>query len=161
MERSSVRSNLCTDLREFSKTSWNSNLESLWNLEVAVGLVGGALFQSSPTLPQVSHTMVTLLHAFERSSPGEFEMPSFMSALIFEGVLDTSWSRGGQEVCSWVFELEKTERIVMDETGTYVVQSVRRVPEEQRYDHRLLQSVRGTPWEPNPGDVLTDLLSQC
>ena len=45
----------------------------------------------------------------------------------------------------------------MDETGTYVVQSVRRVPEEQRYDHRLLQNVRGTPWEPNPGDVSTDL----
>ena len=38
----------------------------------------------------------------------------------------------------------------MDETGTLVVQSVRLVPEEQRYDHRLLQSVRGTPWEPNP-----------
>ena len=30
-----------------------------------------------------------------------------------------------------------TERIVMVETGTYVVQSMRRVPEEQRYDHRL------------------------
>ena len=50
-----------------------------------------------------------------------------------------------------------TERIVMDENGTYVVQSVRRVPEEQRYDHRLLQSVGGTPWEPNPGEVSTDL----
>ena len=45
----------------------------------------------------------------------------------------------------------------MDETGTYVVQSVIRVPEEERYDRRLLQNVRGTPWEPNPGDVSTDL----
>ena len=43
----------------------------------------------------------------------------------------------------------------MDETGTYVVQSVRRVPEEQRYDHKLLQNVRGTP---NPGDVSTHTL---
>ena len=42
----------------------------------------------------------------------------------------------------------------MDETGTYVVQSVRRVPEGQRYDHKLLQSVS---WEPNRGDVSTDL----
>ena len=50
-----------------------------------------------------------------------------------------------------------TERIVIDKTGTHVVQSVRRVPEEQRHDHRLLQNVRGTPWEPNPGDVSTDL----
>ena len=49
-----------------------------------------------------------------------------------------------------------TERIVMDETGAYV-QSVRRVPEEPRYDHRFLQNVRGTPSEPNPGDVSTDL----
>ena len=53
--------------------------------------------------------------------------------------------------------VKTTERIVMDEIGTYVVQSVRRVPEEQRYDSRLLRNVRGTPWEPNPGDVSTDL----
>ena len=45
----------------------------------------------------------------------------------------------------------------MDETGTQAVQSVRRVPEEKRYDHRVLQNVRGTPWEPNPGDGSTDL----
>ena len=45
----------------------------------------------------------------------------------------------------------------MDETGTHVVQSVRRVPEGQRYDNRLLRNVRGTQWEPNPGDVSTDL----
>ena len=45
----------------------------------------------------------------------------------------------------------------MGETETHVVQSVRRVPEEQRYDHRSLRSVRGTPWEPNPADVSIDL----
>ena len=56
------------------------------------------------------------------------------------------------------FRVETTERIVIDETGTFVVQSVRRVPEEQRHHHRLLQSVRGTPWELNPGYVSTDLL---
>ena len=33
--------------------------------------------------------------------------------------------------------VKTTERIIMDETGTYVVQSVRRVPEEQRDDHGL------------------------
>ena len=53
--------------------------------------------------------------------------------------------------------VKTTERIVMDETGTYVVQPVRRVPEEQRHDHRMQQSVRGTLCEPNPGDVSTDL----
>ena len=67
--------------------------------------------------------------------------------------LESRWSRG-------VFvgvRVKTTERTVMDETGTHGVQSVRRVPEEQRYDHRSLQHVRGTPWEPNPGDVSTDL----
>ena len=51
-----------------------------------------------------------------------------------------------------------TERVVMDETGTYVVQFVRRVPEGQRCDNRLQRSVRGTPQDTNPGDVSTDLL---
>ena len=54
--------------------------------------------------------------------------------------------------------VKTTERIVMEETRTYVLQSVRRVPEEQRYDHSWLQNVRGTPWEPNLGDVSTYLL---
>ena len=49
--------------------------------------------------------------------------------------------------------VKTTELIVMDETGAYVVQ----IPEEQRYDHMLLQNVRGTPWEPNQGDVSIDL----
>ena len=68
-----------------------------------------------------------------------------MRALTTVSVLDTNWSRGGREVCFVGVRVKTTGRIVMDETGTYVVQSVRRVP--QRYDHRL--DVRGTPWEPN------------
>ena len=76
------------------------------------------------------------------------ELPSF-GALTTESALDTSWSR------SVIMEVrvKTTERIVMDMTGTYVVQSVRRVQEEQQHDHRLLHNVRGTPREPNPGDV--------
>ena len=45
------------------------------------------------------------------------------------------WIQGGQEVVG--VRLKIIERIVMDETGTCVVQSVRRVPEEQRLDNRL------------------------
>ena len=73
-----------------------------------------------------------------------------MSALTTESALDTSWSRGGLEVCSWVFEWKQLSAL------SSVVQSVRRVPEGQRYDHKLLQNVRG-PWKPNLGDVSTDL----
>ena len=67
--------------------------------------------------------------------------------------LETRWPRG----VFVVVRVKTIERIVMGETGTYVVQSVRRVAEEQRYDHRLLLSVRGAPWQPNSGDVSTDL----
>ena len=83
-------------------------------------------------------------------------MPNFGECVDYQKrtrhKLESRWSRG-------VFEgvrVKTTERNVMDATGTCVVQTVRRVPEEQRNDHRLLQSVRGTPWEPNPGDVSTD-----
>ena len=55
--------------------------------------------------------------------------------------LESRWSR---DVFVGV-RVKTTERIVMDEIGTFVVQSVGRVPEEQRYDHRLLHKVRGTP----------------
>ena len=86
-----------------------------------------------------------------KGRPWRIELPSFGECVDYRK--RTRRKRG-------VFvgvRVKTTERIVMDETGTYVVQSVRRVPEEQRYDHRLLQSVRGWPWEPNPGDVSTDL----
>ena len=64
--------------------------------------------------------------------------------------LETRWTRDVWS--SGVFvgvRVRTTERIVMDETGDYVVQSVRRVPKEQRYGEKLLQSVRGNPWELN------------
>ena len=84
-------------------------------------------------------------------------MPSFGECADFRRrtrhKLESRWLRG-------VFvgvRVKTRERIVMDETGTYVVQSVRRVPEEQRYDNRLLRNVRETLREPNPGDVSTDL----
>ena len=84
-------------------------------------------------------------------------MPSFGECVDYRKCTrrkpETRWSR----VVFVGVRVKTTERIVMDETGTYAVQSVRRVPVEQRHDHRLLQSVRGTPGKPNPGDVSTDL----
>ena len=90
--------------------------------------------------------------------PWRVELPSFGECVDYRKrtrhKLESRWSRG---VFAGV-RVKKTERIVMDETGTCVVQSVRRDPDEQRYDHRLLQKVHGTPWEPNPGDVSTYFL---
>ena len=48
--------------------------------------------------------------------------------------------------------VKTTERIVMDETGTCVVQIVR------QHDHRLLQNIPGTPWESNPGNGSKNVL---
>ena len=107
--------------------------------------------------PHDGHTAFMRL----KGKPWRVELPSFGECVDYpkrtRHKLESRWSRG---VFVGVRE-ETTERIVMDETWTYVVQSVRRVPEEQRYDHRLLQNVRGTPLEPNPGDVSTDSPEQC
>ena len=95
-----------------------------------------------------------------RGKPWRIELPSFRECIDYRKrtrhKLEPRWSR----VAFVGVRVKTTERTVLDETWTYVVPSVRRVPEEQRYDHRLLQSVRGTPWGPNPGDVSTDLLEQ-
>ena len=45
---------------------------------------------------------------------------------------------------------DTTERIVGTSTGCYVVQSIRRVPEDRRYDSQLLANVKGLPWKPVP-----------
>ena len=41
-----------------------------------------------------------------------------------------------------------TEKIVGAATGVYTVQSIRRKPEEDRYDSALLKSITGIPWNP-------------
>eukprot|EP00971_Amphidinium_carterae_P228825 4539186-Amphidinium_carterae.1 len=41
-----------------------------------------------------------------------------------------------------------TERIVGDSGGVYVVQSIRRVPEDDKWNRELLLSIKGTPWSP-------------
>ena len=48
--------------------------------------------------------------------------------------------------------MKTTEKIVAGEDGTaYVVQSIRRVPEEMRWDGKAIMTIRTTPWEPVPG----------
>ena len=86
-----------------------------------------------------------------KGEPWRVEMSSFGVCVVYRKrtrhKLESRWSR---RVFVGV-RVKTTERIVMDETETHVVQSVR--PRQ-----RLLQCVRGTPWEPNPGGVSTDLL---
>ena len=132
---------------------------------------GVTLKSGSPLLAWLIEQCCNLLLLFDKGEPhhgqtacmrlkGELwrvELPNFGECVDYRKrtrhMLESRWSRG-----AFVgVRVKTTERIVMDETGTYVVQSVRRVPEEQRYDHRLLHSVRGTPWEPNRSDFSADL----
>jgi hypothetical protein len=60
--------------------------------------------------------------------------------------LESRWERG---VYVGVHP-NATERIVGASKGVYVVQSVRRVPESERYNWEAMASVRGLPWKPVP-----------
>ena len=142
-----MQSSPCTDLREPSKTSWSSSLKSPWKMAWLMEHCSNLLLLFHQGEPHDDHAT----HLRLKGKPWRVEMPSFDECVDCRKrtrhKLEATWSRG----------VSVGVRIVMDETGTYVVQSVRRVPEEQRYDHGLLQCVRGTPWEPNPGDASTDL----
>ena len=128
---------------------------AIWNHsgipKSAAGLDGGALFQSSSTPPRRSHC----LHACER------QCRALVSTLISE---DATTQIGVDVVkrcvCGCQGKKKKKRALSWTRPGDTFVQSVRRVPEEQRYGNKLLESVRGTPWqpEPNPGDVSTDLI---
>ena len=76
---------------------------------------GITLESQSPLLTWLVEHCSNLLPPFHKGEPhdGHFAFMRY-----------TSWSQGGREVCLWV---KTTERIVMDETGTCVVQFVRRV----------------------------------
>ena len=90
--------------------------------------------------PDDGHTA----HVRLKGMPWSVEMLSFGECVDYRKrtrhKLESRWSRG---VLVGV-RVKTAERIVMDETGAYVVQFVRRVPEEKRYDHRLLHSVPGS-----------------
>ena len=146
-------------LARTSRTSWNSGPELLWNpearlLEWLVEHCSNLLLLFHKGEPHDGHSAYMRL----KSKPWIVEMPSFGECVDFRRrtrhKLESRWSRG---VFVGVIRVKTTERIVMDETGTYVVQSVKRVPEEQRYDNRLLRNVRGTPWEPNLVTYRADL----
>ena len=103
-ERSNVLFDLCTDLRGPSKTlepQSGNTLESrsqllAWLVEHCSNLL--LLFHKGER-----HTMATQPTCVGKVSSGEFSCRSLVSALTIESALDTSWSRGGREVCSWVF----------------------------------------------------------
>ena len=122
--------NLFTDWRGPSKTSRAEVWDCAGVPESAVGLAGRAKFQLllfQTGEPRDGHTANMRL----LGRPWRIELLSFGECVDYR-----KRTR---------HELESGRRVA------------RRVPEEQRYDHRLLQSVRGTPWESNPGDVSTDL----
>ena len=61
--------------------------------------------------------------------------------------LETRWRPG---ICLGV-RRSTSEKIVGDSGGVLVVQSVRRNDESSRWDGQILLSIKGTPWQPMPG----------
>ena len=77
-------------------------------------------------------------------------LPCFAEAIEFKRrthhKLESRWEKG-------VFlgvKVDTTERIVGTKNGIFVVQSIKRVPESERYDSELLLQIRGVPWKPQP-----------
>ena len=58
--------------------------------------------------------------------------------------LEMRWDRG-------IFlgiKIDSSERIVGTDKGTFAVQSIRRVPEAERYNSDAIKSLKGLPWRP-------------
>ena len=158
-ERSNVMFNLCTDLRELSKTSIEQQsgitLESrspllAWLVEHCSNLL--LLFHEGE--PHDGHTAYMRLWG----KPWTIELPSFGECVDYRKrtrhKLESRWSRG-------VFvgvRMKTTERIVWDETGTCC--SIReRVPEEQH----TTQIAAECPWNAldQPRRCFDRILSHC
>ena len=92
-----------------------------------------------------------------RGKPGRVPLPAFAERIEYRRrtrhKLESRWRPG-------IFlgvKRDTTEKIVGDEEGTYVVQSVRRVPKEQQWDGELILKIRGTPWNPTPSSEREEL----
>lgn len=46
--------------------------------------------------------------------------------------------------------MDRTEKIVGTPNGIFVVQAVRRVPGQRRYNAEMLNAIKGKPWNPQP-----------
>ena len=73
-------------------------------------------------------------------NPGQYPYPVSGSALSSADARGISWNR----------VVDTAEKVVGTKDGTFVVQSIRRIPEDQRYDSEMILSVRGLPWKPTP-----------
>ena len=80
----------------------------------------------------------------------QIQLPSFGESVEFKRrtrhKLEARWERG----LFLGVQVHTTEKIVGTKAGVLVVQSIRRVPEDERYDSEALGSLRGLPWKPTP-----------
>ena len=78
------------------------------------------------------------------------ELPPFGEIVEFKrrtnSKLESRWETG---VYFGVRD-DTTEKVAGTKQGTFVVQSLRRKPEEYRVDKDLINNLRGVPWDPNP-----------
>ena len=87
-----------------------------------------------------------------RGRPWRVPLPSFGESIEFmrrtRHNLESRWEPG---IFLGMRE-RTTEKIVGTKEGIYVVQSIRRRPEGERYDADMVKGIRGLPWMPRPED---------
>ena len=124
--------------------------------------MGESLDPRSQILTWLVDYCSTLLNLFHIGSDGmsayqrnkgktwKVELPPFGEIVEFKrrtnSKLESRWETG---VYLGVRD-DTTEKVVGTKQGTFVVQSLRRKPEEDRVDKDLINNLRGVPWDPNP-----------
>ena len=77
-------------------------------------------------------------------------LPAFGESVEFKKrirhKLEARWERG----LFLSVKVESTEKVAGTDRGVFVVQSLRRLPEDQRYDSEALSKLKGLPWKPMP-----------
>ena len=94
------------------------------------------------------HDGMTAYHRL-RGRPWKIDLPPFGESIEFmrrtQSKLDKRWERG----LFLGIKESTSEKIVGNNSGIFVVQSIRRIA-EPRYDAKLLTDLRGLPWKPQP-----------
>ena len=122
-----------------------------------------ALEPTGPVLAWLVEYSSTLLNLFQvgsdgltpyhrlKGKPWKIDLPSFGECIEFKKRTSTKLESRWESGLYLGVKTNTTERIVGNLSGIFIVQSVRRKPEEERWNPDLVKGMKGTPWDPNPG----------
>ena len=85
-----------------------------------------------------------------KGKPWRIPLPPFGEAVEYKRRTSSKLEGRWREGIFLGVKLMTTEKIIGDAEGVWTVQSVKRKPEEDRWNGELINQVQGTPWLPNP-----------